>query len=190
MRKIIFLSILFLVSQSSFSKPCDAQTNNDLERCAQAGYESSDKQLNSSYADLLKKLPEVDRKNLIVTQRAWIGFKEKYCQSQFDSIRPGEEAGIDKWTCLDTITESRAKEIGYLAGVSGMEEFRRSLKLMANLYEHGDTEKVISKLLTYNAQRNDQNWINYVNLDCRMTNSRLSEEHNACVARLNFYRDW
>ncbi len=61
---------------------------------------------------------------------------------------------------------------------------------MANLYEGGDTTKVISRLEKYTPGENNSDWTKYANLNCSMTATKLKEEHDVCTARLNFYKNW
>ncbi|MCO8644077.1 DUF1311 domain-containing protein [Burkholderia multivorans] len=191
MTKNIVFSVLMLISSVAFSKVvCDGQTNAELTNCAQRNYEAADKILNKSYNEFLSKATPPERQNLIATQRAWVAYKEKYCDAAFDVTSPGAEASIDKWTCLTSATEVRTNEIRYLESSVGMDDFRRSLSVMANLYENGDTTKVISKLIKSTPDGNNPNWVKYVDLNCKMTAAKLQEERNACTARLNFFKNW
>ncbi|WP_081077255.1 lysozyme inhibitor LprI family protein [Burkholderia pseudomultivorans] len=191
MVKNIGFCLLMLVSSVVFSKTaCDAQTNTGLADCAQENYRSADKTLNRSYSELLGTVTAAEKQNLIATQRAWITYKEKYCNSAFDAATPGAEASVDKWSCLESVTEARTSEIRYLGSSIGMNAFRRSLTVMAALYENGDVKKVISKLERNTPDGNDPDWVKYVHLNCGMTAAKLQEDHDACVARLNFFKNW
>lgn len=189
--KKLFICVTLLVSFGSHASPaCEGQTTSDLASCAQADFGRKDRELNQSYNDLLKKLPLPQKQKFIDTQRAWIKYKENYCQQAFSATAPGAEASIDKWSCLASTTASRIDEIHYLDSSTGMDAFRRSLAVMANLYEGGDTTKVISKLRRDTADGNNPDWVSYVDLDCSMTAAKLEEAHDVCVARLNFYKNW
>lgn len=191
MIKIIFPLIMVFASSLAFSKAtCDGQTNAELENCARANFDAADKELNLSYSDVLKRMPTSAKPNLVATQRAWVNYKEKYCQSAYDATSPGEEAGVDKWSCLASVTETRTKEIHYLDSSVGMGDFRKALSVMASLYEGGDTNKVVSKLINQTPDGKNPDWRRYVDLNCKMTAAKLQEEHDACVARLNFYKNW
>nr|WP_249203630.1 lysozyme inhibitor LprI family protein [Burkholderia ambifaria] len=180
-----------LISSAAFSKAaCNGQTNAELTDCAQTNYEAADKILNRSYNDFLGKSTAPEKQNLIAAQRAWVTYKEKYCNAAFDATTPGAEASIDKWTCLTSVTEARTNEIRYLESSIGMDDFRRSLAVMANLYENGDTTKVIYKLTKNTSDGNNPNWVKYVDLNCKMTAAKLHEERNVCTARLNFFKNW
>ncbi|RQY47579.1 DUF1311 domain-containing protein [Burkholderia stagnalis] len=191
MMKNIVFCVLMLVSGAAFSKVvCNGQTNAELTSCAQTNYEASDKILNKSYNDFMGKLTASDRQSLIATQRAWVAYKEKYCGAAFDATAPGAEAAIDKLACLTSVTEARTEEIRYLGSAIGMDIFRRSLTVMANLYENGDTGKVITKLIKNTSDGDNPNWVKYVALNCKMTAAKLHEERDACTARLNFFKNW
>ncbi|MFM0647415.1 lysozyme inhibitor LprI family protein [Paraburkholderia bryophila] len=191
MIKIIFVLLMALVSNLAFSKAvCDGQTNAELENCAHANFDATDKELNRSYSELLKRMPASDKPNFVATQRAWVSYKEKYCQSAYDATSPGEEAGVDKWSCFASVTETRTKEIHYLDSSVGMGDFRKALAVMASVYEGGDTNKVVSKLINQTPDGKNPDWRKYVDLNCKMTAAKLQEEHDACVARLNFYKNW
>lgn len=189
--KNIAFCVLMLVSSAAFSKvACNGQNNVELTSCAQANYDAADKILNKSYSELLGKIAAPEKQNLIATQRAWVAYKEKFCNAAFDATAPGAEASIDKWTCLTSVTEARTNEIRYLGSSIGMDDYRRSLTVMANLYEGGDAIKVISKLIKNTSDGNNSSWIKYVDLNCKMTAAKLQEERNACTARLNFFKNW
>ncbi|WP_158683363.1 lysozyme inhibitor LprI family protein [Burkholderia sp. BE12] len=191
MTKNIAFFVLVMISSAAFSKVvCNGQTNAELTNCAQTNYEEADKILNRSYSEFLGKAAPLEKQNLILAQRAWVTYKEKYCNAAFDATAPGAEASIDKWTCLTSATEMRTNEIRYLGSSIGMDDFRRSLSVMANLYENGDTNKVISKLIKSTPDGSNPDWVKYVDLNCKMTAAKLREEHNACVARLNFFKNW
>ncbi|MCA8037388.1 DUF1311 domain-containing protein [Burkholderia arboris] len=189
--KNVAVCMLMLVSSVAFSKVvCNGQNNVELASCAQANYDAEDKILNRSYIELIGKITAPEKQNLIATQRAWVAYKEKYCNAAFDATAPGAEASIDKWTCLASVTEARTNEIRYLGSSIGMDDYRRSLTVMANLYENGDVTKVISKLIKNTPDGNNPSWIKYVDLNCKMTAAKLQEDRNACAARLNFFKNW
>lgn len=71
-----------------------------------------------------------------------------------------------------------------------MDVFRRSIAVMANLYENGDTGKVITKLIKNTSDGDNPNWVKYVTLNCKMAAAKLQEERDACTARLNFFKNW
>ncbi|WP_269508456.1 lysozyme inhibitor LprI family protein [Burkholderia sp. IMCC1007] len=191
MTKNIAFFMLILISSTVFSKViCNGQVNAELADCAEENYEAADRILNNSYNEFIRKSNPPEKKNLIEAQRAWIEYKERYCDAAFDATAPGAEASIDKWACLTSLTEVRTNEIRYLESSIGMDDFRRSLSVMANLYENGDTAKVISKLIKSTPDRSNPDWVKYVHLNCKMTAERLQEEGNACTARLNFFKNW
>ncbi|MBN3769235.1 lysozyme inhibitor LprI family protein [Burkholderia sp. Se-20378] len=189
--KYIATILIVLASASAFSKNiCNGQTNVEITGCVQENYRSADNDLNSIYDNVLGKIPSSSKKSFIATQRAWIAYKDKYCNLAFEATAPGAEAPIDKWSCLTSVTEARANEIRYFYSSIGMDDFRRSLAVMANLYENGDASRVLSKLVKNTPDGDDPDWLKYVNLNCKMTSEKLQEDRETCIARLNFYKNW
>jgi uncharacterized protein YecT (DUF1311 family) len=190
MKNITALLIVF-ASASAFSKNiCNDQANVEITGCVQKNYRYADNDLNSAYDNVLGKISSSSKKSLIATQRAWIAYKDKYCNLAFEATAPGAEAPIDKWSCLTSVTETRENEIRYFYSSIGMDDFRRSLVVMANLYENGDASRVLSKLVKNTPDRDNPDWLKYVNLNCKMTSEKLQEDRETCIARLNFYKNW
>jgi uncharacterized protein YecT (DUF1311 family) len=191
MIKFVICIAMVLTSNFAFSKTvCDQSTTLELEACVHENFESSNHNLNRIYDNALKDLHAPDRLNLLSAQRAWIKYKEKYCRAAYDGTNPGEEAAVDMWSCLDAVTESRIKEIQHLNSSSGLNDYTRSIILIANLYEYDDTNKVIAKLINDTPDAKNPDWIQYANLNCKMTALKLSEDQRACIARMNFYKNW
>jgi uncharacterized protein YecT (DUF1311 family) len=76
-------------------------------------YQKVDKELNSVYDKLIKKLNETDKKNLVEVQKAWIKFRDLDCK--FQSQVPGDGEGPYenkmKIDCLVRKTKERIKEL-------------------------------------------------------------------------------
>lgn len=189
--KNIAAILIVLASAPAFSKNiCNGQTNAELITCAQTNYKSADSYLNETYSNVLRKIPSSDKQGLIATQKAWVAYKDKYCNLAFENTAPGEEAPIDKWSCLTSVTEARTNEIRFISSSIGMDDFRRSLTVMANLYENGDVGKVLSKLVKNTSDGTNPDWLKYVSLNCKMTSEKLQEDREICIARLNFFKNW
>jgi hypothetical protein len=151
-------------------------------------YESSDRLLNYTYKVLASKLSGEDRKTLLNAQRAWIMYKEKFCQAAYDFTSPGEEAGIEKLTCLDGLTRTREKELKYIDSASGMDDFFHAADVVSQFYEAGDRGRFIDKLANDPSVNDDKNWNSYVMDNCKLAAARLHEEKKDCVARQTFHR--
>ncbi|MFG0429686.1 lysozyme inhibitor LprI family protein [Serratia liquefaciens] len=181
---IAFTSLCAEASQSM----CTSNVTKELEACAKENFEDSDKNLNLAYKDLAEKLSATDKGILVRAEKEWLAYKESTCQSAFDITFPGEEAGIDKWTCLDQITRARTEEIQYLNAGIGALGFYKALDVVPKLYEAGSRDKFISKLTDAYAKEDNKNWRAYVEDNCKLAVSRVHEDRFACIARQTFYR--
>ena len=137
---------------------CTSNVTKELEACAKENFEDSDKNLNLAYNDLAEKLSATDKGILVRAEKEWLAYKESTCQSAFEITFPGEEAGIDKWTCLDQITRARTEEIQYLNAGIGALGFYKALDVVPKLYEAGSRDKFISKLTDAYAKEDNKNW--------------------------------
>jgi uncharacterized protein YecT (DUF1311 family) len=102
------LSLLFLFfSVISFSQSVTGEDE------LYEQYQKVDKELNSVYNKLIKKLNETDKKNLVEAQKAWIKFRDLDCK--FQSQDPGDGGGPYenkmKIDCLVRKTRDRIKEL-------------------------------------------------------------------------------
>jgi uncharacterized protein YecT (DUF1311 family) len=187
----VILTGLFILSNSAHSKSvCDSQITRDIETCAKSNFKETDAELNRFYQALGKKWVEADRKKLQQAQRYWIQYKTRYCQVAFDETSPGQEAGIDKWAYLESVTSTRTRELLFLDNSYSMSDFKQALNFMANEYENGNVGQVLNKLSRDTPDGNNQDWFRYVEANCQMTHAKLREEHDVCVARMNFYKNW
>lgn len=189
--RFIFLLAIYCVSSIVLARSnCTSQITREIEACTKKNAQESDDALNKEYTYLMRKFSADDRRLLLETQRYWIAYRDQYCQAAFDATSPGEEAGIDKWSCIDEITSTRTQELRYIDSSYTMKDFRSALRIMADQYEHGDLEKVINKLDKGVSGSSDPVWLKYVSANCEMTKKKLGEENNVCVARMNFYKNW
>lgn len=186
---IIFLSFIFVAPTLAIGGVlCNSNATHDLEVCAENNFKSSDDQLNRAYKAFSIKLPENEKKLLVSAQREWVKYKEQTCQGAYDATYPGEEAGIDKWACLNQITKTRTNELDYLDSGVGSDSFAHALDVVSTIYENGNRESFLDRLSDQPKDRNDLHWSTYVSQNCDLASRRLHEEKKLCVARQNFYR--
>lgn len=110
MKKILVrLFMFFCFTQFGFSqKHVDYTGETDLY----VAYEKADKQLNTTYNQLKKKLGAKDQTNLVNSQKDWIKFRDSNCK--FKSYPEGEGGVIANKMyadCRTQITISRTKEL-------------------------------------------------------------------------------
>lgn len=187
-----YIVILFIASTFSTvamaGRLCNSNGTRELETCAKENLESSDKKLNLAYKDLASKLSGKNKEALLYSQRGWISYKDKYCQSVYDYTFPGKEAGIEKFTCLDSLTKTRTKELNYINSGSEMDDFLHAADVVSQLYEGGDRSKFIEKLVDRASTNDDPDWTYYITKNCKLTAIRLHEERKDCMARQGFHR--
>ena len=166
---------------------CISNLTEVLEACAKENFEYSDRILNLTYNDLAAKLSPADKGVLIQAEKAWLAYKDSTCRRAYDATSPGEEAGIDKWTCLDQITRARTEEMQYLKAGIGALGFYKALDIVPKLYEGGSREKFISKLTDIFSKSDDKNWRLYVENNCKLAVAKVHEDKSICIARQAFY---
>ncbi|MEX3899159.1 DUF1311 domain-containing protein [Paraburkholderia sp. JPY432] len=185
---LVVALVVFMPEISMAYTACTGGVTFDLEACAKINFEESDKYLNSNYKSLFATLSEGDRDVLVKAQRKWVSYKESTCQGAYDATFPGEEAGIDKWSCLDQITRARKRELEYLKSGIGGDEFFRAADIVSKFYEHGKRENFISKLVNEFSKDSDSKWREYVSNNCALAISRVHDQKDQCVARQEFYK--
>jgi uncharacterized protein YecT (DUF1311 family) len=181
---IAFASLCVEASQSI----CTNKITKELEACAKDNFDYSDKILNISYKKLAIKLSAGDSETLVRAEKEWVAYKDTTYDGAFSATSPGEEAGIDKWTCLDQITRARIEEIQYLNSGIGALGFYKALDVIPKLYEDKSRIQFIEKLVEKYGEDENESWSAYVDENCKLAVSRLHEEKSDCIARQSFYR--
>ncbi|KGC70121.1 hypothetical protein DP57_5996 [Burkholderia pseudomallei] len=188
-RALIFLVLVFLsFNVSAAQSMCTSNVTKEIEACARKNFEYADSVLNSAYADLASKLSAADRGVLVRAEREWLAYRVATCQDAYDATSPGEEGGVEKWTCFDQITRARADEIQLIGTGIGALGFYKEMDVVPKLYENGAREKFVSKLVGIYSESDADNWRSYVEDNCKLSSSRLHDNKSECVARQVFYR--
>lgn len=110
----------FCVGQSV--DPCKNQSNtHEINECGRLTLKSRDRDLNQAYQALMKSLRANDKedntnyaevkKKLQEAQRAWIVFRDNDCQAKYTLWESGTIRGITHLSCLTERTEQRTKEL-------------------------------------------------------------------------------
>jgi uncharacterized protein YecT (DUF1311 family) len=190
-KKVSLIGLIFfsLTGPVVANSTCNGNITRELEACAKNNFYSSDKDLNTEYLTVISKMQGKDKDDLRDAQRLWIKYKAEYCRKAFDAVSPGEEAGIDKWACLDRTTNVRFRELQYIDSKIDMRIFFQSITVVANIYEGGDSEKVIKKMKDLPSATVDRSWMSYVEANCNITHSTHHEENDVCIARQNFFKE-
>lgn len=189
--KLALMLFAFWFSHAADARSaCESRITRELEQCAKRNYDEADAALNRDYSHFRDTLSDVEKAKLQAVQRSWVAYKTRYCQDAFEATNSGDEAGIEMWSCFEAVTDARSKEINFIYGYSSMKEYDSALTFMANEYEHGDRSRVIDKLTRDVPDANSADWKKYLNGNCQITREKLAEDHDACVARMNFYKNW
>ncbi|SAL10258.1 hypothetical protein AWB71_00154 [Caballeronia peredens] len=167
---------------------CSSNITRELESCAESNFKMADQLLNRQYRELASKLNEEDRTLFVTAQREWVKYKERTCQEAYESTFPGQEAGIDRWACLEQMTRTRTSEITYTDTGIGADGFYRAIDVVSKYYEQGDRNRFIIKLVADSSRDEERDWQMYVRDTCALTIRRTHEDKNICIARQQFYR--
>jgi uncharacterized protein YecT (DUF1311 family) len=93
----------------------NAQTQLDMNMCADLSYERANKKLNQLYQQLLPKLSGARRQKLITAQQAWIKFRNTSCEFESSAYQGGSIVPTILAGCWEKLTLERTEEIaGYL----------------------------------------------------------------------------
>lgn len=97
------------------SVPCDqAQTQTDMNICADLDYKKADKRLNNAYKALMGSIDGEVKQLTREAQRAWITFRDKECLAQAGGERSQTSGSM--WpllysSCLAELTNQRAEQL-------------------------------------------------------------------------------
>lgn len=164
---------------------CDQQRIAEILLCNQARYERADEELNRSYRETYSSLTDEQKTALRDVQRAWVSFKESYCNHVHESILPGQEAHIEKAICLWKATDDRTIEISRIGKPYWNDAF---LNFVLSLQDIGySRDKVIHDLANRYGDDNE-GWNRYATMNCEFMSAMTGEDRHVCVARLNAQR--
>jgi uncharacterized protein YecT (DUF1311 family) len=89
-----------------------AQTQSDLNACADAVYKAADLQMKRAYAALTQGLADATRRRaLVAAQRAWVAFRDSYCHFVAGPLESGSVYPMQLGFCLAGVTEERTKQL-------------------------------------------------------------------------------
>ncbi|GAB3265189.1 hypothetical protein GCM10027347_32750 [Larkinella harenae] len=91
---------------------CDnAQTQTELNLCAQMRFQKADQELNAVYKQLLGLLSKDDKATVIEAQRQWIAYRDAHCKIYEKMYAGGSMLNMVLFTCKETTTLSRINEL-------------------------------------------------------------------------------
>jgi uncharacterized protein YecT (DUF1311 family) len=89
----------------------NAQTQSDINQCAQISYQNADKKLNRVYQQLIPKLSGYRKQKLITAQQAWVKFKDTSCEFERSRYEGGSIAPTIYFGCLEKTTQQRTQQL-------------------------------------------------------------------------------
>ncbi|BAY63363.1 hypothetical protein NIES22_34500 [Calothrix brevissima NIES-22] len=89
----------------------NAQTQVEINQCAQLSYQNADKKLNQVYKKLLPTLSSSRKQKLITAQQAWIKFRDTSCEFERSQYEGGTIAPSIYVGCLERITQQRTQQL-------------------------------------------------------------------------------
>jgi uncharacterized protein YecT (DUF1311 family) len=89
----------------------NAQTQLEINVCADLFYQNADKKLNQVYQKLLPKLPKSRQQKLIDAQLAWVKFRDASCEFERSGYEGGTIAPAIYSACLEKFTKQRTQQL-------------------------------------------------------------------------------
>ncbi|BAY27328.1 hypothetical protein NIES2100_71510 [Calothrix sp. NIES-2100] len=89
----------------------NAQSQAEINQCAQISYQNADKKLNQAYKQLLPTLSSSRKQKLITAQQAWIKFRDTSCQFETSQYEGGTIAPTIYFGCLEKTTQQRTQQL-------------------------------------------------------------------------------
>ncbi|WDG81383.1 lysozyme inhibitor LprI family protein [Pseudomonas chlororaphis] len=185
-RVVTFLGCLMvLVSPAMADAKCDDSitVNSGIARCSQESLAKIDKILNEQYKALSAELTPVLKADLLSSQKLWIRLRDEQCNDA-DEASSGQEAPIEKLSCLNQLTSFRVNEIIYLrTGVIG-DGFYKAVSVVNKKATSMDYAKAVAYI------GGDMNfgaiWSEYAKNNCAMTQKLYGEASDRCLSRMRF----
>ncbi|MBX8539068.1 lysozyme inhibitor LprI family protein [Pseudomonas cichorii] len=149
--------------------------------CSQASYLKIDSLLNDQYKSLSSELDPSVKSELLAIQRNWVKLKDGYCAEDKEG---GEEAPIDRLSCLKQLTSFRVNELIYFrTGVIG-DGFYKAVSLV----NEKTTAMNYSKAVDYVGGEMDFGplWKGYAEQNCALAKKIFGEKTDRCMARMRF----
>ncbi|OLO05309.1 lysozyme inhibitor LprI family protein [Salinicola socius] len=115
MRGFLLVSGLALASLSGLvqaASSCDeATTQQEMNTCAGEGYQAADKELNTTYGEIMGRLDSDSKNRLKTAQRTWIKFRDAECEFVSGPTSGGSANSMVKAGCLENLTQQRTETL-------------------------------------------------------------------------------
>ncbi|MEM8778287.1 MAG: lysozyme inhibitor LprI family protein, partial [Cyanobacteria bacterium P01_G01_bin.49] len=98
-------------TQAQSSNCENPQTQTQMNICAAQEFARVDAELNQRYQELLPKLSQQRKDQLIKAQKAWIAFKETSCEFEASQVAGGSMEPLVRANCLTEQTTRRTADL-------------------------------------------------------------------------------
>ncbi|NJL39556.1 MAG: DUF1311 domain-containing protein [Leptolyngbyaceae cyanobacterium RM2_2_4] len=89
----------------------NAQTQAEINQCAQASYVTADAELNRVYQNLKTSLNSQEQEELIDAELAWIDYRDETCDAESSQYEGGSIQPTIYYGCLERVTAERTAEL-------------------------------------------------------------------------------
>lgn len=120
----MILPLFMLLAAQDAPLNCDKQeTQSDMNRCADRGYEEADREMNAQWKITLAAMRESDRGTgedgfgppsaqlLLESQRAWLAYRDAQCVVQGQYARGGSMQPMLESNCKEMLTAERTETL-------------------------------------------------------------------------------
>jgi uncharacterized protein YecT (DUF1311 family) len=89
----------------------NAQTQAEINQCAQVYYATADAELNRVYQELKANLSSQEQEELIDAELAWIDYRDATCEAESSQYEGGSIQPTIYYGCLERVTTERTAEL-------------------------------------------------------------------------------
>ncbi len=108
-KKVTIYCLFFFIVSFGFS-----QTQMEMNESSIKSFNIVDTELNKIYKELIKILPDEDKKLLILAQKDWLKFRNSDCKFVKNEYEGGSIQPLILYTCFEERTKTRILELKYL----------------------------------------------------------------------------
>lgn len=158
---------------------CDQQdlSNPGILECLNESYSAMDAVLNEQYRAVLQA-PAIDATAVRAVQRAWLKYRDTYCDGVFENEGMNGEAKLMRVSCLSALTGARAGELIYYRTGVAQDGFARARRLV------DEAPAIFSK--RFATQDLSESESAYYQSNCRLVGQLHHEPKAYCLERMQF----
>jgi uncharacterized protein YecT (DUF1311 family) len=106
--KAAMLFFTFLYCMPAWALDCSNPiTQTDINFCAKAEFENTDKQLIEFIALISSRTDKLNAKRLRAVDTAWVKYRDSQCEAEMAKFEGGSVAPLAKYNCLTLMTKQR-----------------------------------------------------------------------------------